>query len=84
MPERSPCEDESMADIRKRHSKQAGIKEAWWAYGVVASMFDFHRSDRDSNSGRGGKISSCLRVHYGAAPLASVQVTISHGFTQAM
>ena len=28
-----------------------------WAYGVVVSMFDFHRSDRDSNPGRGGKIS---------------------------
>ena len=27
-----------------------------WAYGVVVSMFDFHRSDRGSNPGRGGKI----------------------------
>ena len=27
------------------------------AYGVVVSMFDFHRSDRGSNPGRGGKIS---------------------------
>ena len=27
------------------------------AYVVVVSMFDFHRSDRDSNPGRGGKIS---------------------------
>ena len=26
------------------------------AYGVVVSMFDFHRSDRGSNRGRGGKI----------------------------
>ena len=26
------------------------------AYGVVVSMFDFHRSDRGSNPGRGGKI----------------------------
>ena len=26
-------------------------------------MFDFHRSDRGSNPGRGGKI-SCLRLHY--------------------
>ena len=25
--------------------------------GVVVSMFDFHRSDRGSNPGRGGKIS---------------------------
>ena len=28
-----------------------------WAYGVVVSMFDFHRIDRSSNPGRGGKIS---------------------------
>ena len=28
-----------------------------WAYDVVVSMFDFHRSDRGSNPGRGGKIS---------------------------
>ena len=28
-----------------------------WAYGEVVSMFDFHRSDRGSNPGRGGKIS---------------------------
>ena len=28
-----------------------------WAYGVVASMFDFQRSDWGSNPGRGGKIS---------------------------
>ena len=42
-----------------------------WAYGVVVSMFDFHRSDRGSNPGRGGKI-SCLRLHYRAGPLASV------------
>ena len=28
-----------------------------WAYGVVVSMFDFHRSDRGSNPGRDGKIS---------------------------
>ena len=27
------------------------------AYGVVVSMFDFHRSDRGSNPGSGGKIS---------------------------
>ena len=27
-----------------------------WAYGVVVSMFDFHRSDRGSNPGRGGTI----------------------------
>ena len=27
------------------------------AYAVVVSMFDFHRSDRGSNPGRGGKIS---------------------------
>ena len=27
------------------------------AYGVVVSMFDFHRSDWGSNPGHGGKIS---------------------------
>ena len=26
------------------------------AYSVVVSIFDFHRSDRDSNPGRGGEI----------------------------
>ena len=29
----------------------------FWAYGVVASMFDFHCSDRGLNPSRGGKIS---------------------------
>ena len=29
----------------------------FWAYGVVVTMFDFHRSDWGSNPGRGGKIS---------------------------
>ena len=33
------------------------ISDFKWAYGVVVSMFDFHRSDRGSNPGRGGKIS---------------------------
>ena len=33
------------------------VKHVKWAYGVVVSMFDFHRSDRGSNPGRGGKIS---------------------------
>ena len=28
-----------------------------WAYGVVVSMLDFHRSDLGPNPGRGGKIS---------------------------
>ena len=28
-----------------------------WARGVVVSMFDFHRSDRGSNPGRGGEFS---------------------------
>ena len=47
------------------------VINAGCGYGVVVSMFDFHRSDRGSNPGRGGKISS-LRRHYRAAPLASV------------
>ena len=42
------------------------------AYGVVVSMFDLHRSDRGSNPGRGSEKISCLRLHYRAAPLASV------------
>ena len=42
------------------------------AHGVMVSMFDFHRSDRGSIPGRGSKISECLRLHYRAAPLASV------------
>ena len=37
----------------------------------MVSMFGFHRSDRGSNPGRGGKI-SCLRLHYRVATLASV------------
>ena len=28
-----------------------------WAYGVLVSMFDFHRSDRCSNPSGGGKFS---------------------------
>ena len=28
-----------------------------WACGVVVSMFEFHRSDRGSNPGRGGEFS---------------------------
>ena len=28
-----------------------------WAYSAVVSVFDFHRSDRGSNPGRGGKVS---------------------------
>ena len=47
------------------------IMPIYWAYGVVVSMFDFHRSDQGSNPGRGGKI-SCLRLHYRVAPFASV------------
>ena len=43
-----------------------------WVYGVVVRMFVFHRSDRGSNPGRGGKISKYSRLHYRAAPLASV------------
>ena len=42
-----------------------------WTYGVAVSMFDFHCSDWGPNPGHGGKI-SCLRLHYRAAPLASV------------
>ena len=37
--------------------KRIFINPAPLAYGVVDSMFDFHRSDRVSNPGRRGKIS---------------------------
>ena len=43
----------------------------WWAHGVVVSMFDLNRSERGLKHSRGCKI-SCLRLHYSAAPLASV------------
>ena len=33
------------------------LSEPMWSYSVVVSMFDFHRSDRGSNPGRGGIIS---------------------------
>ena len=33
------------------------VERYCFAYGVVVSIFDFHRSDRGSNPGRGGKIS---------------------------
>ena len=33
------------------------MSRSTWAYGVVVTMFDFHRSDRGSNPGRGSKIS---------------------------
>ena len=32
-------------------------RKSMWACGVVVSMFDFHRSDRGSNPGRGGEFS---------------------------
>ena len=41
-----------------------------WAYGVVVSTFDFHRTDQGSNPSRGSEI-SCLQLHYSAAPLAN-------------
>ena len=39
------------------HQHLMAYKICLWAYGVVVSMFDFHRSDRGSNPGRGGEIS---------------------------
>ena len=50
----------------------------------MVSMFDFRRSDRGSNPGRGGKISLCLRLHYRDCTLGKYLKTIIHGFTQAM
>ena len=37
-----------------------------WAYGVVVSMFDFHRSDQGSNPGRGGEFHN--DKHYTLVP----------------
>ena len=34
-----------------------GVAGGGGGYGVMVSMFDFHRSDRGSNPSRGGKIS---------------------------
>ena len=48
-------------------------------YGVVVSMFDFHRSDRCSNPGRGGKIMFTTTLQSGT--LDKCLKTISHGFT---
>ena len=55
--------------------ERAGHSLSWykaitvlWAYGVVVSMFDFHRSDWGSNPNRGGKISLCLRLHFERHP----------------
>ena len=38
-------------------SRQTFTAKRLWACGVVVSMFDFHRSDRGSNPGRGGEFS---------------------------
>ena len=49
--------------ITFRETDQKYMRVLWiclkpsWAYGVVVSRFDFHRSDWGSNPGRGGKIS---------------------------
>ena len=43
--------------LKGRGGGVGGGASSVWAYGVVVSMFDFHRSDRSSNPGRGGKIS---------------------------
>ena len=65
-------QNERVLEIGKRKEKDSCIVMAhWWVYGVVVRISDFHRCDRGSNPGRGGKI-SCLRLHYRAAPLASV------------
>ena len=33
-----------------------GVVVTMFGYGVVVTIFDFHRSDRSSNPGRGGKM----------------------------
>ena len=45
--------ESSSSFVVSMHAMGAGE----WAYGVVVSMFDFHRSDRGSNPGRGSNIS---------------------------
>ena len=56
---------------------------AQWVYGVVVSMFGFHRSDRGSNPGRGGKNFMFTTTLY-SGTLGKCLKTISHMFTQAI
>ena len=49
----------SLANVDFEYALHFVLKSIYslWAYGVVVSMFDFHRSDQGSNPGRGGNIS---------------------------
>ena len=54
------CKAFTMSHHSVRNKKGEFVKNGVltrWAYGVVVSMFDFHRSDRGSNPSRGSKIS---------------------------
>ena len=55
-----------------------------WAYGVVVSMFDFHRSDRGSNPGRGGEIFIMITTTPYCGTIGKCLKTVCHVFTQAM
>ena len=47
-----PASEEVSSCLLERFDQKDAL-----AYGVLVSMFDFHRRDRGSNPGRGGKIS---------------------------
>ena len=53
----------SVASNDKCDELRRTIVELKWVYGVVVSMFDFHRSDRGSNPGRGGKMVVAVKFH---------------------
>ena len=55
-----------------------------WACGVVVTMFDFHRSDRGSNLGRGGEIFIIIPTTLYCGTIGKCLKTICHEFTQAM
>ena len=55
-----------------------------WDCGVVVSMFDFHRSDRGSNPGRGGEFFIMIPKTLYSGTIRKCLKTICHGFTQAM
>ena len=46
----------SQVDIFGPFKSYSSVNKRAW-HGVVVSMFDFHRSDRGSNPGRGGEFS---------------------------
>ena len=53
-------------------------------YGIVVSIFDFHRRDRGSNPGRGGEIFIMITTTLYCSTIDKCLKTICHRFTQAM